>query len=59
MKKYNKIQLTQQDFLNIENAFHFFVDNCNLTQKEQDSIIFTLNVQLAFVRNSFSNTSKT
>ena len=41
MKKYNKIQLTQQDFLNIENAFHFFVDNCNLTQKEQDSIILT------------------
>ncbi len=36
-------KLTSEDYDNIENSFHFYLDNCDLTQKEQDSILKTMN----------------
>tara|TARA_B110000444_G_C18771207_1_gene562612 strand:- start:930 stop:1097 length:168 start_codon:yes stop_codon:yes gene_type:complete len=38
-----KIDLTEEDYSNIESSFHFYLDNCDLTQKEQDSILKTMN----------------
>jgi len=45
-KKYypmKKIDLTSEDYDNIESSFHFYLDNGDLTQKEQDSILKTMN----------------
>ena len=33
------ILINKKDFTNIENAFHFYLDNCNLTQVEQNEIL--------------------
>ncbi len=36
------ILINKKDFNNIENAFHFYLDNCNLTQKEQNEILTSI-----------------
>jgi len=36
------ILINKKDFNNIENTFHFYLDNCNLTQKEQNEILKTM-----------------
>jgi len=36
------ILINKKDFNNIENAFHFYLDNCNLTQKEQKEKLKTI-----------------
>ena len=43
-KKYKQknMKLTSKDYDNIENSFHFYLDNGNLTKKEQDSILKTM-----------------
>ena len=38
-----KIDLTEEDYGNIESSFHFYLDNGGLTQKEQASILKTMN----------------
>lgn len=36
------IKITKQDFDNIEDAFFFFLQNCNLDPKESDSALKTM-----------------
>ena len=42
IKMLKSILINKKDFNNIENAFHFYLDNCNLTQKEQNEILKTM-----------------
>ena len=35
------ILINKKDFNNIENALHFYLNNCNLTEKEQNKISST------------------
>ena len=39
MKK--SIQINKKDFNNIENAFHFYLNNSNLTKEEAKKVSYT------------------